>query len=88
MTTTMTDGRYRIVGDITIRGKTTAHGVIQGKKVDISYGSKKTTNFESISIIQSRRPLSPESPYFVVEVQKCGKRKFSFEKKQTNKSIF
>jgi hypothetical protein len=77
-TTTMTDGRYRIAGDITIRGKTTGYGITKGRKVDISYGHKKPTNFETISIIQSRRPLSPESPYFVVEVQKCGKRKISF----------
>lgn len=74
MTTNMTtDGRYRIVGDITVKtGKTTASGRSKGKKVDISYGNKKTTNYDNISIIQSRHPLTPESPYFVVEVHKCG----------------
>jgi hypothetical protein len=80
MTTTTTDGRYRILGDITVKSKTTA-GISKGKKVDISYGNKKTTNFDNISIIQTRRPLTPESPYFLVEVQKCGKTKiFLFEK--------
>ncbi len=73
-TTAMTDGRFRIVGDITVKGKTTANGIIKGKKVEISYGNKKTTNFENISIIQSRQPLTSESPYFVIEVHKCGKR--------------
>ena len=74
-TTTMTDERYRIVGDITVRSKATTHGVGRGKKMDVSYGSKKSMNYENISIIQSRRPLTPESPYFVVEVHKCGKKK-------------
>jgi hypothetical protein len=74
---TTTDGRYRIVGDITVKSKiTTASGTHKGRKVDISYGNKKTANFENISIIQSRRPLTPESPYFIVEVHKCGKNKF------------
>ena len=73
-TTTMTDGRYRIVGDITIKSKATEHGGSRRKKVDIAYGSKKTTNFENVSIIQSRQPLTPESPYFVVDVVKCGTR--------------
>jgi hypothetical protein len=73
---TTTDQRYRIVGDITVRGKsTTSHGISKGKKVDISYGNKKTTDFESVSIIQARQPLTPESPYFLVEVHKCGKKK-------------
>ncbi len=79
MTTTTTDGRYRIVGDITVKGKTATNGIIRGKKVDISYGNKKTTNFENISIIQSRQPLTPESPYFIIEVTKCGKKMISFK---------
>lgn len=74
-TTTAADERFRIVGDITVKGKAAAHGLTKGKKVNISYGNKKTTNFENVSIIQSRYPLTPESPYFVVEVHKCGKRK-------------
>jgi hypothetical protein len=64
--------RYRIVGDITVKGKSGASGANKGKKTDISYGNKKATNYENISIIQSRQPLTPESPYFVVEVHKCG----------------
>jgi len=74
-TTTMTDNRFRIVGDITVKTKPTPSGITKGKKIDISYGNKKSTNFENISIIQSRQPLTPESPYFLVEVQKCGKDK-------------
>ncbi|CAF4700344.1 unnamed protein product, partial [Rotaria magnacalcarata] len=66
-----TDTRYRIVGDITIKGKTTTNGIIRGKKIEISYGNKKATNFETVSILQSLQPLIPESPYFVVEVHKC-----------------
>jgi len=73
---TTTNQRYRIVGDITVRSKSTpGHGTIRGKKVDISYGHKKTADFESVSIIQSRQPLTPQSPYFLVEVHKCGKNK-------------
>jgi hypothetical protein len=71
---TTTDTYYRIVGDLTVKGKTATNGITRGKKVDISYGNKKTTNFENISIIQSRQPLTPESPYFIVEVHKCGKK--------------
>lgn len=74
-TTTATDPRYRIVGDITVKtGKTAVSGRTKGRKVDISYGNRKTTNFDNISIIQSRHPLTPESPYFLVEVHKCGKK--------------
>ncbi|CAF3458282.1 unnamed protein product [Rotaria sp. Silwood1] len=65
---TTIDTRYRVVGDITIKSKTTTNGIIKGKKVDISYGNKKTANFDTISIIQSLQPLTPESPYFLVEV--------------------
>ncbi|CAF0900115.1 unnamed protein product [Rotaria sp. Silwood1] len=68
---TTIDTRYRVVGDITIKSKTTTNGIIKGKKVDISYGNKKTANFDTISIIQSLQPLTPESPYFLVEVHKC-----------------
>jgi hypothetical protein len=71
--TTATEIRYRIVGDIVVKGKTASGAANKGKKIDISYGNKKTTNFENISIIQSRLPLTPESPYFIVEVHKCGK---------------
>ena len=66
---------YRIVGDIYFKGKTVTNGKLRGRKVDISYGSKKTTNFDNIAIIQARQPLTPESPYFVIEVHKCGKEK-------------
>jgi hypothetical protein len=79
-TTTTTDGRYRIVGDITIKGgkPTTPYGRTKGKKVDLSYGSNKQTNFDYVSIIQSLQPLTPESPYFLVDVRKCGKKKNTF----------
>lgn len=69
---TTTDARYRIVGDIAIKGKAAANGIIKGKKVEISYGSKKTANFDNISIVQLLQPLTPESPYFLVEVHRCG----------------
>lgn len=69
-----TDTRYRIVGDITIKGNATTNGIGKGKRVDISYGNKKT-NFETTAIIQSLQILTPESPYFLVEVHKCGKHK-------------
>jgi hypothetical protein len=73
---TTTNQRYRILGDITVRSKSThGHGTTRGKKVDISYGNKKTADFETVSIIQSRQPLTPQSPYFLVEVHKCGKNK-------------
>jgi hypothetical protein len=67
------DSHYRIVGDITVKGKTSTHGMQRGKKVDISYGNKKTTNFENVSIIQTRQPLTCESPYFLVELVRCGR---------------
>lgn len=67
---------YRIVGDINVKGKQPNNGRTRGKKVEISYGNRKTTNFENIAIIQCRQPLNPESPYFVVEVQKCGMHLF------------
>lgn len=78
-TITTTDERFRIVGDITVKKKTAPSTTTlsststfsKGKKIDISYGSKKTANFDHISIIQARQPLTPESPYFVVEIQKC-----------------
>lgn len=81
-TTVLTDERFRIVGDITIKKKTAPSSTAtlartsafaKGKRLDISYGSKKTANFDNISIIQARQPLTPESPYFVVEINKCGK---------------
>jgi len=68
-----TDIRYRITGDIIIKSKTPASGRKKEKKVDISYGTTNTTNFENVAIIQTRQPLTPESPYFLLEVQKCGK---------------
>jgi hypothetical protein len=68
-----TDIRYRITGDIIIKSKTPKSGRKKGKKVDISYGTTNTTNFENVAIIQTRQPLTPESPYFLLEVQKCGK---------------
>lgn len=73
MATTTADGRFRIVGDITVKSRATTHGANKGKRMDISYGNKKSTNFERVSIIQARQPLTPESPYFIVEVHKCGK---------------
>jgi hypothetical protein len=65
-----TDARYRIIGDITIKSKTP---ISKGKKVEISYGNKDTTSFDNVAIIQTRQPLTPESPYFLIEIQKCGK---------------
>lgn len=77
-TTTTTDGRFRIVGDITVKTRA-AHGAGKGpRRMDISYGSKKSANFERVSIIQARQPLTPESPYFVIEVNKCGTDKHLF----------
>ena len=71
-TATAADRHYRVVGDLSVKGKTTNHGLIKGKKVEISYGNKKTTNFDSVSIIQARQPMTPKAPYFLVEVHKCG----------------
>ena len=68
-----TDSYYRTVGDVTIKNKTSTNGTNTGRKVEISYGNKKTTNFDSVAIIQSRQPLTPDAPYFIVEIQKCGK---------------
>jgi hypothetical protein len=65
-----TDTIYRIVGDITIKNKSPTDG---RRKIDISYGNKKTTNFDKVAIIQARQPLTPDAPYFLIEVQKCGK---------------
>jgi len=68
-----TDMPYRIVGDIIINAKTPASGRNKRKKVDISYGTKNTTNFDNVAIIQAHQPLTSEAPYFFLEVQKCGK---------------
>jgi hypothetical protein len=61
------------VGDIIINSKTPASGRSTRKKVDISYGTKNTTNLDNVAIIQARQPLTSEAPYFFLEVQKCGK---------------
>lgn len=81
----LTDTTYRITGDIIIKNKiaaTTTTNKQKGKKIELSYGSTRTTNFDNVAIIQTRKPLTPKSPYFLLEVQKCGKMKkkssFSF----------
>jgi hypothetical protein len=68
-----TDTCYRIIGDIIIKNKSLKNGISQVKKVDISYGNKKSTNFDNIGIIQTRQPLTSNTPYFLVEVRNCGK---------------
>ena len=68
-----TETRYRITGDIIIKNKTPASRKNRGKKVEVSYGTAKTTDLDQVAIIQARKPLTPEAPYFLLEVQKCGK---------------
>jgi hypothetical protein len=68
-----TETRYRILGDIIINSKTPASRRTKEKKVDISYGSRKTTNLDNVAVIQTCRPLTSETPYFFLEVQQCGK---------------
>lgn len=75
MATMTTEGRFRVTGDITVKTRAAGKGP---RRMDISYGSKKSTNFERVSIIQARQALTPESPYFVVEVNKCGTDKHPF----------
>lgn len=73
-----TDTFYRISGDIIIKNKTTTTtktGRNKTKKVQLSYGTTKTTDFDNVAIIQTHKPLTPEAPYFLLEVQKCGKAK-------------
>ncbi|CAF4058119.1 unnamed protein product [Rotaria sordida] len=65
-----TNTHYRIIGDIRIKKKVSTTGKSKGRKVDITYG-KNETNFDDIAIIQKQELLTPNTPYFVVEVHKC-----------------
>ena len=67
-----TGAKYRVTGDIILRTKASTKGVDRDRRVDVYYGNTKT-NFDDVAIVQRRRPLTPTTPYFVVEVQKCGK---------------
>lgn len=67
-----TDGFYRLVGDVRIKGKSSSHGLSKGEKVDISYGLDRSTNPQQIAIVQRCQPLTPERPFFLVEIQECG----------------
>jgi hypothetical protein len=68
-----TDTIYRVVGDITIKSISSTDGISKGRKVEISYGNKKSTNLDKVAIVQSRQPLTCETPFFLIEVHKCGK---------------
>lgn len=65
--------RYRIIGDIRVKGKTPPNGRKRERKVEISYINQRTTDLDSIAIIQPRRLLTPDAPYFFLEVKECGK---------------
>lgn len=67
-----TDTPYRIVGNITVKNKASRYTITKGKPTKISYGIGET-NFDDVAIIQSRETLTSQAPYFLVEVQKCGK---------------
>ena len=67
-----TDAKYRIVGDITVRSKTSTDQAGKGKPVTVSYGTNKRTNLNHVAIIQLRQSCAPDSPYFSIEVHRCG----------------
>ena len=73
-----TDGFYRLMGDVRIKGKLSSNGLAKGEKVDISYGLERSTSPQQIAIVQQCQPLTVERPYFLVEIQECGtKNSFS-----------
>ena len=65
--------RYRIIGDIRVKSKTPPSGRKRERNVEISYINERTTDLDSIAIIQPRRLLTPDTPYFFLEVKECGK---------------
>lgn len=67
------ESHFRIIGDVVIKNKTTTNKKLKGKRIEISYGSEKMTNLNDIAIIQARQALTPNAPYFYLEVNKCGK---------------
>ena len=73
-----TDAMYRLVGDITLRSKTSIDQTSKRKQVTVSYGTNKRTNLNHVAILQLRQPCTPDSPYFSIEVHRCGKiRRFT-----------
>lgn len=85
--TMASDTRFRIVGDIAIDIKMATGVKSKAKKIDLSYGTNKTTNLQNVAIIQSNQSLTPKRPYFLVDVQKSGKTKDWRADKET-KSTF
>lgn len=71
----MTGGekRHRIVGDIRVKNRAPKGGRNRERRVEISYLNEKTTDLDNIAIIQPHRLLTPEAPYFLLEVKECGK---------------
>ena len=67
-----TDGFYRLVGDVRIKGKSSTNALAKGDKVDISYGVDRSTNPQQVAIVQRCQPLTPARPFFLVEIQECG----------------
>lgn len=66
-----TQSDYRIVGDIKVTKKTPMKSVSKNK-VDVAYGGLGR-DFNDVAIIQTRKPLTPDAPYFLVNIHKCGK---------------
>lgn len=65
--------RYRIVGDIRVKNKLPTKGRKRERQIEISYINERTTDLDSIAIIQPNRLLTPETPYFFLQVKECGK---------------
>lgn len=68
-----TETPYRITGDVIIKSKIPVKGKLRDRKVNVSYANEKTTDLENVAIIQARQPLTPKMPYFLIEIQRCGK---------------
>ena len=81
-----TETPYRIIGDVIIKPKISVNGKHKDRKVEISYANQKTTDLENVAIIQSRQLLTPRTPYFLVEIQRCGKMFRYFNLPRTFKS--
>jgi hypothetical protein len=83
-----TETRYRITGDIIIKPKILVNGRHRDRKVDVSYANGSRTNLDDVAIIQARQPLTPHTPYFLLQIQKCGKIFKYLNLKRLFKQIF
>lgn len=66
------DNTYRIIGDVIIQTDFSKVKVKKGTKIEYSYGLGKSTNFQHIAILQSRKAFTPKTPYFEFEILKNG----------------